>query len=60
MDTKSKSKSSNVLSVIAVIIACFTLLYCLQFIPHFVDMHAWKENRVIAHFSRLLKGANWL
>ncbi|WP_161487582.1 hypothetical protein [Paenisporosarcina indica] len=56
MDTKSKSRAANWLSIVALAIAMLSLMYCFNFIQHLFEQGFLKSNRTVVQLTRILKG----
>ncbi|PUB16783.1 hypothetical protein [Paenisporosarcina sp. OV554] len=56
MATKSKSKASHWLSIVALAIGMLSLMYCYSFIQQLLEQGLFHSNRTIVQLTRILKG----
>lgn len=57
MATKSKNDYAIVLSVIALVIAICSIVYCISPVFEIMGDKVERSNRAIVYFTRLLKGS---
>ncbi|MFX3673014.1 MAG: hypothetical protein ACE3JQ_01020 [Paenisporosarcina sp.] len=56
MVTKSKSKTSQWFSIVAIAIAMLSFIYCFSFIQQLIEQGFFHSNRTVVQLTRILKG----